>query len=73
MSIPNPGIQPNIGQNRQMAMDTLWGDVILIQSIVNSNRQKVDGKDLENTRKIICFQLLLELSIRIFAIRIKII
>ena len=61
-----------MGQFHQMKMGILSCDVILIQSIVNSNRRKLDGKDLGNTRKIICFQLLLGLSIRIFAIRIKI-
>ena len=58
-------------QIRQMEMGILQFDAIALLSIANSNGRKLDGKDPENTRKIICFHFLLEMSTQIFAIMIK--
>ena len=59
-------------QIRQMGMGIPQFDAIALLSIANSNGQKLDGEDPENTRKIIYFHFLLEMSTRIFAIMIKI-
>ena len=56
----------------QMEMGILQFDAIVLLSIANSNGQKLDGEDPENTRKITYSHFLLEMSTRIFAIMIKI-
>ena len=59
-------------QIRQMGMGIPQFDAIALLSIANSNGQKLDGEDPENTRKITYSHFLLEMSTRIFAIMIKI-